>query len=209
MALAAGCSGSIEGALSPRDRDGLRGGSPGSATADATGTSVGVNSQALKCTNFDVGATPLQRLSRRQYVNSIRDLLGVTVSAESLPEDEKVGVFDGNTVGSITDLFLGTYITTAEDVARRAMPKLASLVPCDRAVLGDVECATQFVTTFGQRVHRRPLDDDDRADYVRMYTTYKAGGYDDALRVIVQSMLQSPHFLSSLTICAGPTVSLR
>ena len=44
------------------------------------------------------GAITMRRLNRREYVNTIRDLLGVTPDAAELPSDASPGTFD--TVGS-------------------------------------------------------------------------------------------------------------
>ncbi|MDB4988609.1 MAG: hypothetical protein JWN04_3787 [Myxococcaceae bacterium] len=203
--LVAGCSGEVTGPLSPfaaGSSDGPGGtgarGTVGTGPgAKGVGSSsiVGVTGQPLDCKAVNVGATPLQRLSRAQYTNSIRDLLGTTVDSNALPEDEKVGVFDGNLVTPVSDLVVESYMSVAEQTAKAVLPNIEKVVPCDRTKLGDPACATQFIATFGQRVYRRPLQDVETASYQTLYTTYKAGGYPSALRVIVQTMLQSPNFL--------------
>src|SRR6201999_2275812 len=52
-----------------------------------------------------------------------------------------------------------------------------------------------FIDVFGRRAYRRPLAAEEKTAYTSLYSDYAAGGYDDALRVIVQTMLQSPNFL--------------
>src|SRR5262245_13245745 len=51
------------------------------------------------------GWTPLRRLTREQYANTVRDLLaGSRVSQDGLAGDETVGTFHSNLVGTATDL---------------------------------------------------------------------------------------------------------
>jgi len=205
--LLVGCSGEVGAPLSPNSQlaDNRAPSAPGSSSA-LPGVGAGpsatkpdgtpsVSTQPLDCKKVNVGATPLQRLARGHYVNSIRDLLKVTVAKDSLPEDEKVGAFDGNTVAPVTDLLVEGYMSAAESAAKAALPQIEKLVVCDRTKLGDAACAAQFIEQFGQRVYRRPLKSEERASYVAQFDAYKGKGYPAALRVIVQTMLQSPNFL--------------
>jgi hypothetical protein len=195
-ALLVACSGEVSGPV------GAFGGSEGSGLPGANGTggsndkgNHGVISAPLDCKSVHVGYTPLQRISRDQYANSLRDLLGVDFDRTMLSDDERVGVFDGNVVAPVTDLLVDEYATAAERAAKQALPKLEQLVPCDRASLGDDACVAQFIEKFGLRTYRRPLTADEKGAYVSLYGDYKSNGYPDALRVIVQTMLQSPNFL--------------
>ena len=61
--------------------------------------------------------------------------------------------------------------------------------------MDDATCASHFIDVFGRRAYRRPLAADEKAAYAALYADYAAGGYDDALRVVVETMLQSPNFL--------------
>jgi hypothetical protein len=82
------------------------------------------------------GVITMRRLNRREYRNTIRDLLGVTVDVRDLPADEGAGTFD--TVGST--LFMSSdqvqqYLT----LGRRALDEhVARFVPtASRAAAGD------------------------------------------------------------------------
>jgi hypothetical protein len=195
-----GCAGDITSPLSPfgatvgqdSEQDGPAAGGGGSG---GKGPTIGVSGQPLDCKEPHLGATPLQRLSRTHYVNSLRDLLGVTVDESALPADEKFGVFDGNVVTPVSDLLVESYMLEAEVAARAAAPKLEAMVKCDRAKLGDAACAAQLIDTLGQRIYRRPLQDAERAAYVAQFAAFKATGYVEALRVVLETMLQSPNFL--------------
>ncbi len=185
------CSGEIESPIGLQNSSNSHPEAAGGSTDEPTGVSM----PALHCTGLHVGYTPLQRISRDQYVNALRDLLGVSIDRSALSDDERVGVFDGNNVASVTDLLVDEYASVAESAAKQAQPNLENLVRCDRGARGDAACAAQFIADFGLRVYRRPLSDDEQAAYVALYLEYEGGGYVSALRVIAQTMLQSPSFL--------------
>jgi Protein of unknown function (DUF1592)/Protein of unknown function (DUF1588)/Protein of unknown function (DUF1595)/Protein of unknown function (DUF1585)/Protein of unknown function (DUF1587) len=200
----AACTGQISGPIEDFSGDGTAQGAPGSVDGvddnveegNPGSPSTGGASAALDCKGgVQVGYTPLQRISREQYKNSLRDLLKVDFDIELLSADERVGVFDGNVVAPITELLVDEYASAAERAASQAKANLESLVTCDRASQGDDECAAQFIEKFGLRAYRRPLTGEEKAAYTELFGTYEAVGYPDALRVVVQTMLQSPNFL--------------
>ncbi|HEX5660038.1 MAG TPA: DUF1592 domain-containing protein [Polyangiales bacterium] len=193
-ALLVACSGQVSGPVGAFQGQQGASDTPGSANQDDKGN-PGVSKAPLDCASLHVGYTPLQRISRDQYTNSVRDLLGVSFDQSMLSDDERVGVFDGNVVAPVTDLLVDEYASAAERVAQQALPNLEKLVSCDRAAQGDDKCAAQFIDTFGTRVYRRPLSADEQAAYVALFGEYKGTGYPAALRVLVQTMLQSPNFL--------------
>ncbi|MGJ8678640.1 MAG: DUF1588 domain-containing protein [Akkermansiaceae bacterium] len=68
------------------------------------------------------GEIKIRRLNRREYINSIQDLLGLKVPKESLPEDAESEHFD--TVGDdqfFTSLHLETYLDIGKNVAKTAL----------------------------------------------------------------------------------------
>jgi hypothetical protein len=179
------------------DRAGDGGAGAGGAGQSGNGAAgaAGDDPVPSACMERELGATPLQRITRAQYVNSVRDLLNVSLGPAQLPEDEQFGAFDGNIVVPITDLVVEQYVNAAEASARLALPEIESLVPCDREALGDGACITDFIEAFGKRAYRRPLSADEADRYEALYAVFAGQGYPDALRIIVQTMLQSPSFL--------------
>jgi hypothetical protein len=205
----AGCSGTIggsepaaageHGSAGQAGEGGSGAGASGAGSGGSGGSASGAGGDdplaPSTCTELALGATPLQRIGRAQYANSVRDILKVAVDPARLPEDEKYGAFDGNVVVPITDLVVEQYVSAAEAAARLALPEIEALVPCDRAALGDAPCARRFIETFGKRAYRRPLEADEADRYEELYGAFAAKGYPDALRIIVQTMLQAPSFL--------------
>jgi hypothetical protein len=63
-----------------------------------------------------------RRLTRTEYQNAIRDLLGVQIDAKRLlPKDEESHGFDNITVGSLSPSLLDRYITAAQKISRLAV----------------------------------------------------------------------------------------
>lgn len=198
--LAMSCAGDIGSPLNPSFGASENFGEPGAPGVGPIGPdgkpiNIDKGAQSLNCTQPNVGATPLQRLSRAQYGNSVRDILKVTLEKGALPEDEKVGAFDGNVIVPVTDLLVDEYAAAAERVATAVLPKIEQLVSCDRAKDGDAKCSSKWISELGRRLYRRPLHAEEVTAYEGLYSAFKGKGYTQALRVIVQTMLQSPMFL--------------
>ncbi len=63
-----------------------------------------------------------RRLTRTEYQNVIRDLLGVQIKASDLlPRDESSHGFDNITVGSLSPVLLNRYISAAQQISRLAV----------------------------------------------------------------------------------------
>ena len=59
-----------------------------------------------------------------------------------------------------------------------------------------VACADQIVTRLGTRAYRRPLTARDRDGLLRFYREgARVGGWDEGIRLALQAMLASPHFV--------------
>jgi hypothetical protein len=95
----------------------------------------------------------------------------------------------------MTSLLATQYSEAAEALAAGAMGKLGSLGGCSEA---SAACARTLITTLGKRAYRRPLQDDEITRLMGVYETMQAeAGYDhdNAARVVIQALLQSPQFL--------------
>ena len=75
---------------------------------------------------------------------------------------------------------------------------MTQIAPCDLTTDTGTSttCATRFVTEFGKRAYRRPLDATEISTYVSLYTLGKQGAdAANGFRLVVEAMLQSPFFL--------------
>lgn len=147
-----------------------------------------------------LGSTPLRRLTRLQYDNTIHQLLGIDASyADAFSPDEKIGAFHSNAVAPVTELDVENYMSAAEAIAAQAVAEsLDSLVPCDAANVSGAEaeaCATAFIESFGPRAYRRALTDLEVEELLGVYGTGLETDFASGIRLIIQTALQSPNFI--------------
>lgn len=156
----------------------------------------------------EFGTRPLRRLSRLEYGNALRDLLGVSPAvSERLATD---GSGDsGFAVGSLVDeLEAKNLVTLAEDLVREADPR--ELVPCKVLEEGVEGCEVRFITTFGRRAFRRDLTEAELAGFRALYASLRSEEdfeHVDALRAVAEAMLQSPQFLYHWELSEAPTLT--
>jgi hypothetical protein len=176
---------------------------PGSPSdPGSTGTTnppTGPGSMTTPSAPAEPGASPLRRLTRREYANTVRDLLGVEAVGGRLSVDQdNAGFAIGGPVSTATDA--SRLLDSAGELAVAAASKISALIPCPNvAANGEEACAKDFIQQFGRRAFRRPLDADEAADLLGVYTRSRTPeiGYSfpDAIRAVVTAMLSSPFFL--------------
>lgn len=175
----AGCSGEVA-------TPGMGGpGSPPGTTPDGGG----ILDESL------VAYTPVRRLTRSQYDNTVRDLLGLELNlGATMSRDDTFGPFAANFQFAITELQLSTYMSAAETIAAEAVKNLPALVPCASAG-GDAQCAEEFIRAFGPKAFRRPLDDQEVAGLLAVYEFGASQDFTSGIELVLSAMLQSPAFL--------------
>jgi hypothetical protein len=144
------------------------------------------------------GDAPARRMTRFEYNNTVRDLLGATGSpADAFPADEVSGIFNNQaSTLVVTELLAEGYMTAAEDVAAEAVTDPDGLVGCDPVMDGEDACGAQFIEQFGKRAFRRPLDDEGRALLKGVFDAARAKwDYASAIRLVIETALESPRFL--------------
>jgi hypothetical protein len=154
------------------------------------------------------GLAPLRRLTREQYTNTVRDLLGFDDGvASDLPVDEGAGGFYSNAIAPVTELQLEKYRTAAEHLALLAVKNLPAVVPCDTHD-GESACAHRFVAQFGRRAYRRPLTPAELQRYEALFTGARAhSDFAGGVRVVLETMLQSINFLYRFEPATGSRVA--
>ncbi len=185
--LAAACSGAVDG----------NGGPPGTAgPGTTTGTSMGAPPRAT-----DVGPSGARRLTRFEYDNTLRDLLGDTSRSGSttLPDDPKTPYDNDATNQSPSSVLISALESLAEQAADRVLadPRARStLVPCQPSGPADAACMRQFIVSFGRRALRRPLTDAevDRFLGLQAYAS-ETGDFYFAVGLVVRAILQEPEFI--------------
>jgi hypothetical protein len=217
LALALGCSGNInEGGSGPGPGMGgvpgnsAGGSGPGAGGAGAAGgnrmmppggtggSGPGGTGMTTPPMTYDAnsGHTPMRRLTRTQYDNSVRDLLGVAGDpAGNFGIDEEDTGFASNNHAPLTDLQLEKYQQAADTIAGNAVANVGSLLQCAPAATEDV-CVEAFITSFGKRALRRPLTAAEVTRYKALFASGKTGGdLASGISLVISAFLQSPYFL--------------
>ncbi|HVR20940.1 MAG TPA: DUF1587 domain-containing protein, partial [Polyangiaceae bacterium] len=230
FALAAGCSADLTGL--PGDGDGppgssgaatggaSSGGGGGTSTGGTAGTSGtgtgggGSSGMPNDCANApaaDPGASYSRRLTRTEYNNTVRDLLGDTARpADEFPAE--VLTFNANTdyfgfdndpsVQSVPELLADGYFAAADRLAVAATQNVAALVPC--AASANRACGEQFLRTFGEKAFRRPLAEDEVTRFMSPFDVGAMTDFASGIRLVITAMLQSAPFLYRIELGGVP-----
>jgi hypothetical protein len=177
----------------------------GTGTGGGAGSSSGGGGNVMgdsdACPTREVPRTPLRRLTRFEYANSVRDLLNVDPApARDLPADEVTNSFDNNAaVLTVSSLHAEKYVLVAETLAKQAVQNLSGLANCDAAVNGEEACARAFAQSFGRRAFRRAVTPQDEQFFMTAYAAGRIGGsHAEGIEVMIRAALQSPSFLYRL-----------
>jgi Protein of unknown function (DUF1592)/Protein of unknown function (DUF1588)/Protein of unknown function (DUF1595)/Protein of unknown function (DUF1587)/Protein of unknown function (DUF1585) len=143
------------------------------------------------CDDERPGPRQLRLLTRREYANTLHDLLGVDVDTAPIPVEPRIKGFDDNAAAMVvTDRHIDAFLALAEDASDRAVTtQRARLLHCDPSV---ASCKREFVTELGLRAFRRPLTDDEIDGFL---AAFQANSFDDGMRIATAAMLISPNFL--------------
>lgn len=200
LCSAIACTGSVEpgeggGTRAP---DGGAGGTPGTG-AETGEPPAGIGTKVFELCEDDQerpGPRLLRLLTRREYANTIKELLFLTSpDVANLPLDARVRGFDNNaTAQAVTSRHVDAQLTLGEALAKEAVEKSkGQLLRCDAT---QASCARSFVESFGLRAFRRPLTTAEGDRYVKLFASELTGGsFDEGMRLTINAMLASPIFL--------------
>jgi hypothetical protein len=186
------------GDTTPTGADGSTGADPTMDPATDSGEddgSSGDTGEPDACLDPGVAAQPLRRLTRAQYRNIARDVLGLVVDVESLDDDEKAGPFDSNSSAPVSNVTVEQYRLLAESLATAAMDRVDELVACNPAEQG---CDATFIRDIGRLLYRRTLTQAEVATYLGLFA--RGDDFPNGARLVLQAMLQSPVFLYQLEL---------
>lgn len=144
----------------------------------------------------------VRRLTHSQYNNTVRDLLGDrTAPASQFPPEDFVNGFKNQyQAQALSPILVEAYGTAAERLARNAFRpgSESGILTCKPSVA----CRGQFVRSFGRKAFRRPLEPAEAKRYEALFLKEK--GFSNGARLVVEAMLQSPHFLFRLEETDNP-----
>ncbi len=194
LSLAA-CTGTIAS-------DGSAGNAPNVGLPGASGSSAGPQGPG-DCSVPQVAASPLRRLTRQEYNNTVRDLLGDTTRPADrfVAEAAQHGFTNGADSTLLSPSVVEDFENAAAALATAAVANLPALLGCDPAAMGEDACAQDFMARFGARAFRRPLEAGQASDYTALYQSIKPElGFAGAIELVLRAMLQSPYFLYRLEL---------
>lgn len=139
-----------------------------------------------------------RRLSKREYLNSIRDLFGLDVDGlVEFPPDEETMGFDNNARAlQASPIHVERYFEAAETVASQAVRTVEVELDCDLASI-DEACLRLWIERSAKRIWRRSLTPNETERLIGVFESGIEGGESDrySLARVVEALLQSPHFL--------------
>lgn len=159
----------------------------------------------LSCKVPNPGNVPLRRLTRFEYNNTVRDLLGNSTSPASALPAEELGNGFGNdaTAISVSSLLASQYSIVASRIAKKAVDEGKDLAPFASCLSGSVasssetSCVKSFLNSFLPKAYRRPVTNSDITAYQTLFTALRKDSSDfkTALGDLIATILQSPEFL--------------
>lgn len=180
----ASCSAELDGSVSN---------DPNQGPEDGTSSDPQNRSDPTVCIPGVPETSQIPRLTKVQYDNTIRDLLGLT--------SQPSGMLAPDSTGSVDERAWDGYQRAAETLAAEAMASAearARVITCEPTEDG-TDCAQQIIEEFGRRAFRRPLTDDEKARFLSLYTRRAeltpSGSFEEAVELLVQAFLVSPSFL--------------
>jgi hypothetical protein len=145
-----------------------------------------------------VGSTPITAVTHEEYENAVSDVLGVSdARVDGLPVDGSLDGVPGNSGSARNADAASGYETVAAEVAMEAAARLGD-------ACADRSCIAPLVRDRGARLSRRPLTDEEVAEYQGLYDLVVVDvGHSAALAAVLSAMLQSPLFLYRVELGAG------
>lgn len=148
----------------------------------------------------EVAPPRARRLTVDEYIATVRDTFGIDIgkeARETLPEDLRADGFSNTAYNLTVDLWhVRAYAKLASLIADRVDPTPFAKRFSNKRDLTD-KTMIALIESMGEFVLRGPITGEEKALYRGVSTTIAAeGGYfDEAVRAILEAMLQSPRFL--------------
>jgi hypothetical protein len=160
----------------------------------------------------DPGPAPIRRLTRTQYRNTIRDLLGVEIDAAelvNLPSDSERGFDTYAGTLTIPPLLFEKYHGAATQVVASLRAPDKDSTPAQKNAWTLVFCADPgaspatekaaartILTKFARRAYRRPPAPDELTRLFKLYDAVAGSrAFVDAVKLALTGALVSPNFL--------------
>ncbi len=151
-------------------------------------------SETRTCSELAVLPARVWRLTPADYEASIRDAVGENLDIAGLiTADERVGGFSNNAdVLDVNDVTAEQLMAVAQLVSGRVVARLGELAPQNGCI--DRDCARRFVRSFGEKMFRRPITDEESGALMTLYDTGRdvGGTYAAGIALAAQGIVQAP-----------------
>lgn len=168
----------------------------------------------LSCTNpNNVSANSVRKLSRDQYINSVRVVLGtvgtlvlndINVSLSALPMDN--GSLKFTTMDNVvTKNHIDAYYILGKKISEAILSNTSRLntiaTSCATQSTVTDTCINDFINNFGLKVWRRPLTSVEKTALKNLYS--QAGGNKEGFGPVIQELFTSLNFTNEITLGDG------
>lgn len=181
-------------------------GTGGATTGGGGGASAGVGAVGVDpdaCKMPAPPKSPLRRLNRFEYNNTVRYLAKVTDSPANLFPPENVGSGFGTDASqqSASSGLIEKYFDTARSMAAAltSPARIAELAPCAvaPAAADEAACARTVIEGFVPKAFRRPLEAGEADGLAQLFQTVRTGGssFSSSLAAVLEAIFQAPEFL--------------
>jgi hypothetical protein len=199
----------------PTDLDAGTGMDVGDAAPINAPSAVGISLFGSKCTPGapKVDWSPMRRISRVEYNNMVRDLLGDTTQpANGFPPESPLtsGVnFQTNTYAGVSALIVQDYMQAAETLAETAVKDTNNLNNNVLSLAGCTDhtdaCAQRLISNWGNRAFRGQLDSTESAALFQLYSDVKTqfNDWTAGVQAVITAVLESPRFLYVMEFGSG------
>jgi Protein of unknown function (DUF1592)/Protein of unknown function (DUF1588)/Protein of unknown function (DUF1585)/Protein of unknown function (DUF1587)/Protein of unknown function (DUF1595) len=164
-----------------------------------------------QCQGVHPGTSEVRRLTRFEYSNVARDLLGdATDPGSGLPSETIART--GNVFGNDADLLsvsselASKYNTVAADIAARATATptaLAKLNACAGGATPDDACAKTVIAAVVSKAYHRAVPAAEVDSFFGLFTAVKAKAtFASGIAAVIEDVLQAPEFLYRIELGA-------
>ncbi len=178
------------------------GGSSGAGPTSTAGAASSIPAECLQAPH--PGNAPVRRLTRFEYNNAVRELLGdASEPANALPPETigRTGNVFGNdaSLQSVSSNLADAWGTVAEGVAARATATpeaLGKLLACASAAKPDDTCARALIENVASRAYRRTLTAAESDSFLSLEKEIQSSStFASGIAAVIEAVLQGPEFL--------------
>lgn len=181
------------------------GGSGGTGGNSGGGGSGG---DPIESPQFSPAPGGVRRLLGRQYVASIRQVLGDAAAQKAAPpEDVTLNEFETLAAAELAapPSAIEAYETSAKEVSLATIQdsaQMAKIVPCVPLAADDAECHQQVIESLGHQLWRRALTAEEVTPIVAIAQDagLEYGNFNFGVQYSLMVLLQSPYFLYTVEL---------